>query len=89
MMPWQTFPHEADIGVRGTGASLAEAFAGAAMALTAVICDPALVAAEHPVAIRCTAPDRELLLLDWLTALIYEMATRPLLFSRFDISIAS
>ena len=28
-MDWQTFPHEADVGVRGTGPSLAEAFAGA------------------------------------------------------------
>jgi hypothetical protein len=25
-MPSQTFPHEADIGVRGTGATLEEAF---------------------------------------------------------------
>ncbi|HJW04295.1 MAG TPA: archease [Azospira sp.] len=87
MMAWQTFSHAADIGVRGTGASLTEAFAGAAMALTAVICDPAQVAAHQPVAIRCTAPDRELLLLDWLNALIYEMATCHLLFSRFDLSI--
>lgn len=88
-MAWQTFPHAADIGVRGSGASLAGAFSGVAMALTAVLCDPALVAPQHPVAIQCTAPDRELLLLDWLNALIYEMATRRLLFSRFDISIES
>jgi len=26
-MPWQTFSHEADVGVRGTGATPAEAFA--------------------------------------------------------------
>ena len=35
-MEWQTFPHEADIGVRGSGATLADAFAGAATALTSV-----------------------------------------------------
>lgn len=46
-MAWQTFPHEADIGVRGTGATIDEAFAGAAQALTAVICDPATVAARE------------------------------------------
>lgn len=86
-MAWQTFAHEADIGVRGTGATLAEAFAGAATALTAAICDPAAVAAREAVAIECAAPDVELLLVDWLNALVYEMATRGMLFSRFDVQI--
>lgn len=86
-MPWQTFPHEADIGVRGSGASLAEAFAGAATALTAAICDPATVAPREAVAVDCEAPDLELLLVDWLNALIFEMATRHLLFSRFELDI--
>lgn len=87
-MPSQTFPHEADIGVRGTGATLEEAFAGAALALTAVICDPATVAPREAVHIDCDAPDLELLLVDWLNALIYRMATRHLLFSRFEVQIA-
>ena len=86
-MAWQTFAHEADIGVRGTGATLAEAFAGAATALTAVICDPAAVAEHEAVAIECAAPDVELLLVDWLNALVFEMATRHMLFSRFDMNV--
>ncbi len=86
-MNWETFPHEADIGVRGTGATMAEAFAGAATALTAVVCDPAAVGSAETTRIECTAPDNELLLLDWLNALIYEMATRRLLFSRFAVRI--
>lgn len=86
-MAWQTFAHEADVGVRGTGTTLADAFAGAATALTAVICEPALVAAREAVAIECAAPDAELLLVDWLNSLIYEMATRRMLFSRFDVDI--
>ena len=32
-------------------------------------------------------PDDELLLVDWLNALIYEMATRRMLFGRFDVTI--
>jgi SHS2 domain-containing protein len=87
-MAWQTFPHEADIGIRGIGATIDEAFAGAALALTAVICDPAMVAARQSLEIECAAPDIEVLLIDWLNALIYEMATRKLLFSRFDVAIA-
>ncbi|SEJ43904.1 SHS2 domain-containing protein [Azotobacter beijerinckii] len=86
-MPWQTFPHEADIGVRGSGATLAEAFAGAATALTAAICDPATVAPREALAVECDAPDVELLLVDWLNALIFAMATRHLLFSRFEVAI--
>lgn len=86
-MSSETFAHEADIGVRGTGPTLAEAFAGAALAMTSVICDPTRVAPREPVAIECAAPDDELLFLDWLNALIYEMATRRMLFSRFDVSV--
>ena len=86
-MPWQTFPHEADIGVRASGATLEEAFAGAAMALTAAICDPATVAPKQAMHIDCAAPDLELLLVDWLNALVYRMATRHLLFSRFELKI--
>lgn len=82
---WQTFAHEADVGVRGRGATLAEAFAGAATALTAVICDPLRVRPAEAVAIGCEAPDNAQLLVDWLNALIYEMATRHMLFSRFTV----
>ncbi|MBU3909659.1 MAG: archease [Gammaproteobacteria bacterium] len=84
---WETFPHEADIGVRGRGATLAEAFAGAATALTAAICDPAKVGAGATAHIECAAPDDEQLLVDWLNALVYEMATRRMLFARFEVSI--
>ena len=87
-MPSQTFPHEADIGVRGTGATLEEAFAGAALALTAAICDPTTVAPRTAVSIDCAAPDLELLLVDWLNALILEMAARHMLFSRFEVGLA-
>ena len=85
---WDHFPHGADIGVRGRGATLAEAFANAALAMTAVVADPESVRAEQAVEIRCSAPDRELLLVDWLNALVFEMATRGMLFSRFEVEIA-
>ena len=86
-MAWEHFPHGADIGVRGTGATRDEAFEQAALAVTAVIADPAQIAADTVVEIRCEAPDDELLLADWLNALIYEMATRHMLFGRFAVSL--
>lgn len=87
-MAWEHFAHGADIGVRGIGSTQAEAFEQAALALTAVVADPACVAPRIPVDLRCEAPDAELLLADWLNAVIYAMATHDLLFSRFELSIA-
>ena len=82
---WTHFHHEADIGVRGIGQTHEEAFEEAAMALTAVITDPASVACSDTVTVDCEAPDPELLLVDWLNALVFEMATRKMLFSRFHV----
>jgi len=84
---WEHFPHDADIGVRGFGGSEAEAFEQAAIAMTAAVTDPACVAALEEVEIACAAPDGELLLVDWLNGLIYEMATRSMLFSGFEVEI--
>jgi len=85
MTGWEHFQHMADIGVHGWGASQAEAYEQAALALTAVVADPATVRAETPVPVVCAAPDPELLLVDWLNAWIYEMSTRKMLFSRFAV----
>jgi tRNA nucleotidyltransferase (CCA-adding enzyme) len=84
---WEHFPHGADVGVRGVGGSKEEAFAQAALALTGVITEPALVSAHESVDIECAAPDEELLLVEWLNAVIYEIATRNMLFSRFNLRI--
>lgn len=84
---WDHFAHAADVGVRGHGTTLDQAFAEAARALTATITDIDSVVPRIPVPIRCEASDRELLLVEWLNAVIYEMATRHLLFSRFDVRI--
>jgi tRNA nucleotidyltransferase (CCA-adding enzyme) len=86
-MVWEHFPHGADIGVRGIGATRSQAFEQAALALTAVIADPALVATETMIEIHCEAPDHEVLFADWLNALIFEMATRNMLFGRFAVAL--
>jgi len=82
---WEHFPHGADIGVRGLGPTKGEAFEQAALALTAVVTDPARVALRERIEVRCEAPDDELLLAEWLNALIYEMATRKILLGRFSV----
>jgi SHS2 domain-containing protein len=84
---WEHFQHGADIGVRGIGPTPEVAFEQAAIALTAVICDPSRVKAQEPVAVRASAPDLEFLFVDWLNAIVYEMATRHMLFSRFTVHL--
>jgi tRNA nucleotidyltransferase (CCA-adding enzyme) len=59
----------------------------AARWLTAVIVDPARIAANTTVEIHCEAPDHELPFADWLNALIFEMAARKMLFGRFAVAL--
>ena len=84
---WEHFPQQADIGVRGIGSTMEVAFESAAQAVTAVITDPESVAPTQSLPIVCEAPDDELLLVDWLNALVYEMATQKMLFSRFNVRV--
>jgi len=86
-MSWTHFPHDADIGVVGIGPTKAEAFRQAALALTAVVIDPAQVIRTHAVPLMCQAPNDELLLVEWLNAVTYEMAVRGMLFVDFTVAI--
>ncbi len=86
---WEHFSHAADIGVRGVGDTEAEAFEQAALAMVAVVTDLATVAPRSEVRIDCEAPDDELLLVDWLNGVIYEMSSRKMLFSRFAVRFES
>lgn len=84
---YEHFHHRADIGVRGVGDTVEQAFVQAARGMFAVVCDLRRVRAEKEVPVACSAPDLELLLVDWLSALILEADTRGLLFSRFSVLI--
>jgi SHS2 domain-containing protein len=84
---WEHFAHGADVGIRGFGPTTSTAFAQGARALTAAICDVQTVRPRDSVAIACQAPTLDLLFVDWLNALVYEMATRHMLFSHFEVDI--
>ena len=83
---WEHFPHAADVGLRGFGKTPAEAFEQAALALTAVVTH-AEIAPATEVEVSCEAPDLELLFVEWLNAIIYEMAVRKMLFGGFSVRI--
>lgn len=86
---WEHFDHDADIGIRGIAPTIEQAFEQAAIAMTAVVTDPLKVMASIAVTLKCKAPDYELLLVDWINDLIYEMAIRDLLFGRYQVAIAN
>jgi SHS2 domain-containing protein len=84
---WEHFSHVADMGVRGIGPSREAAFEQAAMALCALTTDLDEVRAETEVEISCEAQDDEVLLVDWLNALVFEMSCRHMVLSRFRVTI--
>lgn len=86
---WEHFEHGADIGVRGCGATRAQAFEQAAIALTAVVAEPRDIADARRIDVECRADDPELLLVDWLNALVYEMAVNGMLFGRYHVELDS
>lgn len=85
---WEHLEHGADIGVRGYGASLEEAFTQAALALSAIVTDLEKIDADEFVDVECEAAEFDLLLVDWLNEIVYQMSTRNMLFGRFDVQIA-
>ncbi len=82
---WEHFEHDADIGLRAAAPTREGLFEAMGEALTAIVTDPASVRLEQQIGIHCEAPDGALLLVDWLNALIYEMATRRMVFGKWRV----
>jgi SHS2 domain-containing protein len=84
---WEHFEHEADIGVRGYGSTLQEAFSQAALAMSSVVTELDKIENRECITIECEAPENDLLFVDWLNEIIYTMATRNMLFCNFKVRI--
>jgi tRNA nucleotidyltransferase (CCA-adding enzyme) len=84
---WEHFAHDADVGVRGIGPTREAAFEQGALALMHTIGEVDRALPREMVEIACEAPDDALLFVDWLNALIFEVATRGVLFGRFEVQI--
>ena len=57
------------------------------MALTSIVTQIESVEPRQQINVNAENSDPELLFVDWLDALIFEMATRKILFSRYKIDI--
>jgi len=84
---YQTFEHEADIGIRGFGATREEAFANTAIALFSVMVDPARVDQKEFRGVNVAADDQEQLLIEWLNALLAVSDIERMVFSKFEVRI--
>ena len=84
---WELFAHDADIGVRGFGKTREIAFEEAACALSGVVTDVTHIRRTDSVDIVCNAPNDDILLYEWLNAIVYEMAARDMIFGRYAVQI--
>jgi SHS2 domain-containing protein len=82
---YETFEHEADMGVRGIGKTLNEAFENGARAMFSIMLDIERVEPREKVEIRCSAPDEETLFVEWLNELLAQASLRGMVFSDFKV----
>ena len=85
--PFELLEHPADFRLRARGATLAEVFANAAHGMMAYLFGDELVEAkpERWDRIEITAPDREALLVDWLSELLYRATSGYCAFVGFEV----
>ena len=79
--------HTADIAVRAWGGTVGEAFAEAARALIGAMVSLEWVRPMTSRAFALRGSSLELLLVDWLAALVAEKDVSGLVFARFDVDI--
>jgi SHS2 domain-containing protein len=78
--------HTADMYIAAHGATLAEAFENAALAMFEVMTDTEKVSPELEDSVEVEAEDEYALLYSWLEALLVKFETKNMLYSKFRIS---
>ncbi len=84
-MPHEFFEHKADIGIRGIGKTLQEAFEEIARAMFEIMFDLTQVGMDINVEIKVNAQNLEELLVEWLNALLTEKDIHNTVFAHFKI----
>ena len=85
---WETFDHIADIGIRGIGTTLEEAFENGARALfSLMVADLSLVRPVHKKEVNCSSYDLTGLFVAWINSLIALADIEQMLFSSFSVTI--
>ncbi len=84
---YETFEHGADVGIRGKGRTLEEAFANGAKALFSLMADLSAVEPQKEIQVACTASDVETLFMVWLNELIALADIEKIVLSEFSVTI--
>ena len=87
MKHYELLEHTADVGVKAYGSTVAEAFEYAAEAMFDIITDSSNVASVGEYRIQLDAPDREQLLVDWLSQLLLISSVKNLVFGTFKVRL--
>lgn len=85
-MTWETFEHEADVGLVIRGRDGPELFAQAGLALFDLVCELETVEEREHYALAGEAGAVEPLLVDWLNDLVYLFQGRGVVCRRFEFA---
>lgn len=85
-MTWETFEHEADVGLVIRGRDGPELFAQAGLALFDLVCELETVEEREQYALAGEADAVEPLLVDWLNDLVYLFQGRGVVCRRFEFA---
>ena len=88
MKNYEIVEHTADVGVKAYGKTVSEAFAHAAEGMFDIITDESSIDPVGEYEILLDAPDLELLLVDWLSELLYLNGAFGLVFGKFEVTIS-
>jgi SHS2 domain-containing protein len=80
-MPYEYLDHIADIGIRGIGATIEQAFSEGALAMLAAMANVDTVRSVRSWPIRCAAPDIPFLFVEWLNEILYQREVNAALFN--------
>ncbi|MEM4598837.1 MAG: archease [Candidatus Diapherotrites archaeon] len=84
---FEVFPHKADVGIKGIGKTIEEAFCEAAKAMFSVMVDLEDVKAVGEIKVKIEAESLEELFISWLNGLLSEAALEKALFNEFRVKI--
>jgi SHS2 domain-containing protein len=85
-MPYEYLDHAADVGLRGSGGTLAEALRQGALGLFALMVDRQRVDLHREALIECTADDPAALFVHLLNELLAQGDLQGLFFGDFQVS---
>jgi SHS2 domain-containing protein len=86
-MPYEFFDHTGDVGVSLTGRTVDELFASAAVAFSDTITPVTGIEPRRPEELNVAAPELDLLLVDFLSELLYRFDTRGWLARHAEVEV--